>query len=251
MKLLFEIGTEELPAGEIDTAVETLARHLIRACADARLSHGEVQTFATPRRLAVRIHDIAAVGEASEETALGPAVKAAFDAEGRPTKAAEGFARGKGIAVEELLRVVTPKGEYIGAVVREEGKPAAEVITAALHSVFAAFAWKRSMRWGWGTEQFARPIHTIIALLDGELLPVSFAGVEAGRETFGHSIIVDPWGRVLAEGGSEPGVVMAEIDPALVTEARARMPSLQHGRRFEMFEPMAEPTHLHLVPDPK
>ena len=72
---------------------------------------------------------------------------------------------------------------------------------------------------------------------------------ENGRETFGHSIIVDPWGRVLAEGGSEPGVVMAEIDPALVAEARSRMPSLQHGRRFEMAEPMAEPTHLHLVQD--
>jgi predicted amidohydrolase len=72
---------------------------------------------------------------------------------------------------------------------------------------------------------------------------------ENGRETFGHSIIVDPWGRVLAEGGSEPGVVMAEIDPALVTEARSRMPSLQHGRRFEMAEPMAESTHLHLVRD--
>ena len=70
---------------------------------------------------------------------------------------------------------------------------------------------------------------------------------ENGRETFGHSIIVDPWGRVLAEGGTEPGVVMAEIDPALVTEARSRMPSLQHGRRFEMVEPIAEPTHLHLV----
>ena len=74
---------------------------------------------------------------------------------------------------------------------------------------------------------------------------------ENGRETFGHSIIVDPWGRVLAEGGSEPGVVMAEIDPALVAEARSRMPSLQHGRRFEMAEPMAEPTHLHLVPEPE
>ena len=72
---------------------------------------------------------------------------------------------------------------------------------------------------------------------------------ENGRETFGHSIIVDPWGRVLAEGGSEPGVVMAEINPALVTEARSRMPSLQHGRRFEMAEPMAESTHLHLVRD--
>ncbi len=74
---------------------------------------------------------------------------------------------------------------------------------------------------------------------------------ENGRDTFGHSLIVDPWGRVLAEGGSEPGVVMAEIDPAQVAEARSRMPSLQHGRRFEMVEPMVEPTHLHLVPDPK
>ncbi|MDO8875294.1 MAG: carbon-nitrogen hydrolase family protein [Pseudolabrys sp.] len=74
---------------------------------------------------------------------------------------------------------------------------------------------------------------------------------ENGRETFGHSIIVDPWGRVLAEGGAEPGVVMAEIDPALVTQARSRMPSLQHGRRFEMAEPMAEPAHLHLVREPE
>jgi predicted amidohydrolase len=72
---------------------------------------------------------------------------------------------------------------------------------------------------------------------------------ENGRETFGHSIIVDPWGCVLAEGGSEPGVVMAEIDQTLVTKARSRMPSLQHGRRFEMTEPIAEATHLHLVPE--
>ena len=70
---------------------------------------------------------------------------------------------------------------------------------------------------------------------------------ENGRETFGHSLVVDPWGRVLAEGGTEPGVVLAEIDPAEVAAARARIPSLQHGRRFEMIEPLAEPTHLHAV----
>ena len=74
---------------------------------------------------------------------------------------------------------------------------------------------------------------------------------ENGRDTFGHALIVDPWGRILAEGGTEPGVVMAEIDPALVTQARSRMPSLQHGRRFEMAEPMVEPTHLHLVREPE
>jgi len=70
---------------------------------------------------------------------------------------------------------------------------------------------------------------------------------ENGRETFGHSLIVDPWGRILAEGGTEPGIVMAEIDPAAVATARARIPSLQHGRRFDIVEPLAEPTHLHVV----
>ena len=70
---------------------------------------------------------------------------------------------------------------------------------------------------------------------------------ESGRETYGHSLIVDPWGRILAEGGSEPGVVMAEIDPGDVAKARSRVPSLQHGRRFEIVEPLAEPAHLHVV----
>jgi len=70
---------------------------------------------------------------------------------------------------------------------------------------------------------------------------------ESGRETYGHSLIVDPWGRILAEGGTEPGVTMAEIDLAEVTRARARIPSLQHGRRFEIVEPLAGPTHLHVV----
>jgi predicted amidohydrolase len=71
----------------------------------------------------------------------------------------------------------------------------------------------------------------------------------SGRETFGHSLILDPWGRILADGGTEPGVVMAEIDPQEVAKARARIPSLEHGRRFEIIEPMAEPTHLHIVPE--
>ena len=70
---------------------------------------------------------------------------------------------------------------------------------------------------------------------------------ENGRATFGHSLVVDPWGRVIAEGGTEPGVVFADVDPAEVAAARARVPSLQHGRRFEILEPMAEPTHLHVV----
>ena len=73
---------------------------------------------------------------------------------------------------------------------------------------------------------------------------------ENGRATFGHSLVVDPWGRILAEGGTEPGVILAEIDPAAVAAARAKVPSLQHGRRFDIIEPMAEPAHLHVVGDP-
>ncbi len=73
---------------------------------------------------------------------------------------------------------------------------------------------------------------------------------ENGRETFGHSLVVDPWGRILAEGGTEPSVVIADIDSAAVAAARARIPSLQHGRRFEILEPMAEPAHLHVVGGP-
>ena len=73
---------------------------------------------------------------------------------------------------------------------------------------------------------------------------------ENGRDTFGHSLVVDPWGRVIAEGGTEPGVIFADVDPAEVSAARARIPSLQHGRRFEMIEPMAEPAHLHVVEAP-
>ena len=80
-----------------------------------------------------------------------------------------------------------------------------------------------------------------------ERLPAQGGDHENGRATFGHSLVVDPWGRILAEGGTEPGVVFADIDPADVAAARGRIPSLQHGRRFEILEPMAEPTHLHVV----
>jgi predicted amidohydrolase len=97
--------------------------------------------------------------------------------------------------------------------------------------------------------------HTLIrarAIENGSFVLAAAQGGlhENGRETFGHSLVVDPWGRIVAEGGIEPGVIMAEIDPAAVTAARAKVPSLQHGRRFDIIEPMAEPTHLHVVGDP-
>ncbi|MCB9507736.1 MAG: glycine--tRNA ligase subunit beta [Myxococcales bacterium] len=189
MKLLFEIGTEELPPGEIDGALAALVAHVERAAAAARLPIGPVQGFATPRRLALRVSDVAAIAETIEETVTGPAAKVAFDDAGNPTKAAIGFARGKGLDPSALFRVSTPKGDYVAATVRHEGASAADVLGAALNAAFDSIPWKRSMRWGWETVSFARPVHWIVALLGEQVLPMSFAGVTAGRESRGHRFL--------------------------------------------------------------
>jgi glycyl-tRNA synthetase beta chain len=221
MKLLFEIGAEELPAGEIDGAIAALQAHVVARCAAARLSHGAVETFATPRRLSLRVHDIAPESAAVEETAMGPAVKAAYDAEGRPTRAAEGFARGKGVAIDQIFTVSTPKGDYIAAKVRHEGRPARDVLTEALQSSFGAFAWKRSMRWGWETDSFARPIHWIVSLLDGEVLPIRHADVESGRTTRGHRFLSPGPIEIAHAGDDYAGLLRAAFVVASVDERKA------------------------------
>lgn len=208
MKLLFEIGTEELPAGEIDAALAALAEHWTREAAAARLSHGAVHTLATPRRLALRVDDVAKKAGDLEEVVTGPAARAAFDAEGRPTRAAEGFARSRGAEVDALFQVETPKGPYVALRVHEPGAPAAEVAATILGRAFTAIPWRRSMRWGWGTEAFARPVHWILALLDRDVVPVAFAGISSGRASRGHRFLapdafdvpdVDAWQKLLHE----------------------------------------------------
>ncbi|TVQ98011.1 MAG: glycine--tRNA ligase subunit beta [Deltaproteobacteria bacterium] len=189
MKLLFEIGTEELPAGEIDTAREAIAAHFVDAARAARLGHGEVRTMATPRRLALLVEDIAERAEDHEEEVTGPAAKAAFGEDGTPTRAAEGFARSRGADVADLYTIDTPKGPYAALRIHHVGETAATLLPAILDGAFGAIPWKRSMRWGWGDATFARPIHRIVALLDDDVLPVSFAGISAGRTTTGHRFL--------------------------------------------------------------
>lgn len=186
MKLLFEIGTEELPAGEIVPALAAIKRHIEAGAAADRLAIGAVHTYATPRRLAVVVEDVAPAAETVEETHMGPAAKIAFDADGNPTRAAQGFARGKGIDPSALLRVETAKGEYVAAKVVNEGRAAADVFADVLSGAFAAIPWKKSMRWGWGDATFSRPVHWIVALLDDAVLPVTFTDVTSGRCSRGH-----------------------------------------------------------------
>lgn len=189
MELLFEIGTEELPSGEVDTAVEALSAHIRTECERARLSHGAIETYATPRRLAVIVRGIAAKATDVEELALGPAAKVAFDADGNPTKAAIGFAKGKGLGIDALQRVETPKGEYVAVTVKDEGRTADDILRDVLNRAFSAIPWKRSMHWGWSTVTFGRPVKWIVALLGDTVLDVEFGGIQAGRATHGHRFL--------------------------------------------------------------
>ncbi len=220
MDLLLEIGTEELPPGEIDGALRVMADHIRTGAAAARLAIGEIDTYATPRRLALRISGVAERAESLEQTLTGPSVKVAFDDDGNPTRAAIGFARGRGVDPADLVRVDTDKGAYVAAVVRQEGGAAADILADLLSEAPARVTWKRAMRWGWSSTTFARPVHWIVALLDTDVLEVEFGGVRAGRQTRGHRFLA-PEAIELATPGDYLGALRAANVIADVEERRS------------------------------
>ncbi|MCY1042832.1 glycine--tRNA ligase subunit beta [Corallococcus sp. bb12-1] len=187
--LLLEIGAEEIPASFIVPALDDLKRVLTERMADARLKHGEVRTFGTPRRLAVWVRDVADAGEDVTKEVLGPSAKAAFDAQGKATKAAEKFAESLKLSVDALGRTTTPKGEYVSARVEEKGRPADAILQDALHSAVHGINFKKSMRWGDVDMSFARPVQWLLALLGDTELPVVFGDVKSGRTTYGHRFL--------------------------------------------------------------
>ncbi|MCK6552598.1 glycine--tRNA ligase subunit alpha, partial [Myxococcota bacterium] len=186
--LFVELGSEEIPAGEVMEAVAQLRDGLTRRLADLRLAHGEPRIFATPRRLAVSIPGIRARQEDVTKEVIGPPVKAAFK-DGVPTKAAEGFAKGQGVQVTDLVKRETPKGEYLFAIVSEKGRPTAELLPAVVVDSIRAIPFKRTMRWGARDETFSRPLVWMVALFGDEVLPVEYAGVKAGNESRGHRFL--------------------------------------------------------------
>jgi len=189
--LVFEIGTEELPSSAVYSAIEQLGVSVPKALDDARLQYGEVTVLATPRRLAVLVSELADRQSDSISTAKGPAAKAAFDAEGKPTPAAIGFARGKGVPVESLQVVDDDNGAYVYATVETVGVSAAEVLPALLTRLIEGLDWAKSQRWGSGTVRFPRPVRWILALHGGEILPVTFGDLTAGDLTYGHRFLSD------------------------------------------------------------
>lgn len=185
-ELFFEIGTEEIPAGFLPPAMADLERLLRRELEEARIPFEAVRTFATPRRLAIAVSGIAAGQERQELTVAGPSVQVAFDPQGNPTRAALGFARANGIDVAGLSRMTTDKGEYVFISKVLEGRPTADLLPQILPRVIAGIPFKKSMRWKDLDIRFARPIHWIVALFDGAVVPFSFGNLESGNVSRGH-----------------------------------------------------------------
>jgi glycyl-tRNA synthetase len=178
---LLEIGTEELPVGDVNTAVSQL-QTLIPALFDRlRLTYERVEVQGTPRRLAVTVQWLAGRQSDLETEVKGPPADRAFDAAGNPTPAALGFARGKGLDVADL-RVVEEGGKrYVAAVVREEGRPSAAVLAEELPGLLAALKFTRAMRWNSSNVAFSRPIRWLVALYGPDVVPFEYAGLISGR----------------------------------------------------------------------
>lgn len=188
--LLFEIGVEEIPSAPLYEATVQLRTLAEKAFAEARLGYAELETFGGPRRLVLRVSGLAESQEDRIVRSKGPAAKAAFDAQGNATKAAEGFARGKGVAVSDLVRETDDSGnEYMFAIVEQLGNPAVAVLPELLAGLASALAWPKSQRWGSGTARFIRPVRWLLALFGEEIVPVQFAGLTADRYTQGHRFL--------------------------------------------------------------
>ena len=189
--LFLEIGCEEIPAGFIPKALADMEQLMKRELESARLAFGELVTLGTPRRLVLAVQGIAERQPDAELTAMGPAKAVAFDADGNPTRAAQGFARGQGVEVADLTLVMTDKGEYLSAKKSEIGRETSELLSEMLPRLMAAIPFKKSMRWADLEARFARPIHWIVALYGGSVIPFSFGNIDSGSLSRGHRFMAN------------------------------------------------------------
>jgi glycyl-tRNA synthetase len=182
---LLEVGTEELPAGDLTAALDQLKPAVEAMLAGHRLEHGPIRVMGTPRRLVVHIEDLAPVQKENVALVKGPPSSRAFDGEGRPTQAAHGFARSKGVPVESLQAREIDGGSYVVAEVREPGLPADEVLGRNLPALIAGLRFEKSMRWGVPGVSFSRPIRWLLALHGKHVVPFDYAGLHSSRTTSG------------------------------------------------------------------
>ena len=212
---LLEVGSEELPWQMIQPAMLQLAQLLEGFLANHRLSHDSIRTFGTPRRLAVLVQGLAAKQTPVVQETLGPSKAVAFDDQGRPTKAAQGFAKSQGVDVKALETRETSKGVYLCSVKREKGLPATTVLTEHLPGLLQQLTFPKTMRWNASGVRYPRPIRWLVAVVGSRALSFEFAGVRSGGHSWGH--------RFLLRG--KPGVASKSIRirrPELYEAALAR-----------------------------
>ncbi|MGQ9803587.1 MAG: glycine--tRNA ligase subunit beta [Anaerolineae bacterium] len=244
--LLLEIGTEELPAGDLSLALAQLREQSPALLAEARLDYEALRVLGTPRRLALLVEGLSPHQRPLEEVVKGPPTRVAFDAEGNPTPAAQGFARRQGVDVADLQVREMDGGQYVVAIRRVEGRPAPEVLMELLPRLIAGLRFPMSMRWNETGVAFSRPIRWLVALLGDAVIPFESAGLYSGRVTRGsrpqgsphlllaraeeyldrmraHGILVDPEERraaVAAQTAAQAARVGGRIldDPDLLEE---------------------------------
>ena len=208
---LVEIGTEELPPKALKTLATSFADNVEAELNQAGLSFDKIEWFAAPRRLAVKVLNLATQQPSKEIEKRGPAVSAAFDDEGKPTKAAEGWARGCGITVEQAERIATDKGEWLVHRAKIEGQPTKNLLNDIVANALAKLPIPKPMRWADKTVQFIRPVHTVTMLLGDELIKGEILGVASARTIRGHRFLgekefeiqhADQYPQLLREKGS-------------------------------------------------
>ena len=208
---LVEIGTEELPPKALKTLATSFADNVEAELNQAGLSFDKIEWFAAPRRLAVKVLNLATQQPSKEIEKRGPAVSAAFDAEGKPTKAAEGWARGCGITVDQAERIATDKGEWLVHRAKIEGQPTKNLLNDIVANALAKLPIPKPMRWADKTVQFIRPVHTVTMLLGDELIEGEILGVASARTIRGHRFLgekefeiqhADQYPQLLREKGS-------------------------------------------------
>jgi glycyl-tRNA synthetase beta chain len=185
-ELLLEIGAEEIPAGFVPQALIDLESIARKELWGGRIDFNGIKTFGTPRRLVLVIESVSEKQRDEETEKIGPSRQSAFDEKGNPTKAAIGFAKGQSVPVESLTLVQTEKGEYVCAVKKEQGRPTVELLSIFLPKWILSIPFQKSMRWSDVPIRFARPIHWILALFGGEVVPFEVGNIRSGNVTYGH-----------------------------------------------------------------
>ena len=218
LPFVLEIGVEELPHNDVESILGQLRERIPAWLAELRLGHGEITVHATPRRATVYVENLDPKQDDLEELVKGPPANRAYDAEGNPTKAAQGFARGKGVDVASLEKREIDGGEYVVAIVKQAGKASGAVLLEALPALVAEIHFTKSMKWNESGVAFSRPIRWFVALLGETVIPFDYAGVTAGNITRG----LRPYGSPEIEIASADAYFETIADAGIVLDETER-----------------------------